>query len=187
MKIISTLIITTLLIFSLNTQAAEITSSSAEYKNNRFIIKVVGVVSSSQESIFALLTDYANLTKTSPKLIESKIIRQDGDATIVKNIARGCVWFFCKDIINTQRATTIPIKHIQATTIPAGSNLKFGKMVWDIKKVESGTEISYCAEIEPDFFVPPLIGTYFIKNAMLKEAKTFIDSVEKLTSANPVQ
>ncbi len=187
MKISTTFLTALFLFFSANIQAAEITSSSAEYKNNRFIIKVVGVVSSSQESIFALLTDYANLTKTSPKLIESKIIRQDGDATIVKTIARGCVWFFCKEIINTQRAITIPIKRIQATTIPAGSNLKFGKMVWDIKKVESGTEISYYAEIEPDFFVPPFIGSYFIKNAMLKEAKTFIDSVEKLTNANPVQ
>jgi hypothetical protein len=182
MKTIKTLFTITCLFFSLNAQAAEITSSSAEYKNDRFIIKVVGIVSSSQESVFALLTDYANLTQTSPKLIESTVIQKDGNVTTVKTVAKGCVWFFCRKIINTQKTTSTPIKHIKAITIPSKSNLKFGKMLWDIKEVESGTEITYYAEIDPDFFVPPLIGTYFIKNAMLSEAETFIDSVEKLAN-----
>jgi hypothetical protein len=172
------------LLFSLRSEAAEITSSSAEYKNNRFIIKVVGVVNSSPASVFNLLTDYDNLTKTSPKLIESKVIRQDNNATIVRTIAKGCVWFFCKEVINTQRVTVTPISGIQTTTIPEDSNLKFGKMMWDIQAVELGTKIEYQAQIEPDFFVPPLIGSYFIKNAMLEEAKTFIDSVEKLANKN---
>ncbi len=184
MRFITIFLTVTLLFLSLNAKAANITSSSAEYKNNRFIITVVGVVSASPEQVFALLTDYENITKISPKIVESKIIKTDGNKTIVKIIAKGCVWFFCKEIINTQSTTSIPENNIQSTTIPAESNLKFGKMVWNIKEIAFGTEIDYSAEIEPDFFVPPLIGAYFIKNSMLEEAKAFVDSVEKLTDEN---
>jgi hypothetical protein len=179
MKIISTFLIIIFLFFSLNAQAANITFSSAKYKNDRFIIKVIGVVSATPEQVFAVLTDYKNITKISPKIIESQIIKTDGDTTIVKTVTKGCVWFFCKEIINTT-ATSILEKHIQSITIAAQSDLKFGQMVWNIKEVKLGTQIDYYAEIEPDFFVPPLIGSYFIKNSMLEEAKYFIDSVEKL-------
>ncbi len=180
MKIISTFLIIIFLFFSLNAKAANITFSSAKYKNDRFIIKVIGVVSAKPAQVFAVLTDYKNIPKISPKIIESKIIKTDGDTTIVKTVAKGCVWFFCKEIINTQTTTSIPEKRIQSITINAQSNLKFGQMVWNIKEVNLGTQIDYYAEIEPDFFVPPLIGSYFIKNSMLEEAKYFIDSVEKL-------
>ena len=179
-KLLTTLLTATFLFFSLNTKAADITSSSAEYKNDRFVIKVVGVVDASPERVFALLTDYNNITKISPKIVESKIIKTDGDAIIVKTVADGCVWFFCKKVINVQTTTSILKKNIQSITIPSQSNLKFGKMVWNINKVKSGTEVEYYAEIEPDFFVPPLIGAYFIKSSMLEEAKDFVDSVEKL-------
>ena len=180
MKIISTFLIIIFLFFSLNAKAANITFSAAKYKNDRFIIKVIGVVSAKPAQVFAVLTDYKNIPKISPKIIESKIIKTDGDTTIVKTVAKGCVWFFCKEIINTQTTTSIPEKRIQSITINAQSNLKFGQMVWNIKEVNLGTQIDYYAEIEPDFFVPPLIGSYFIKNYMLEEAKYFIDSVEKL-------
>ena len=180
MKIISTFLIIIFLFFSLNAKAANITFSSAKYKNDRFIIKIIGVVSAKPAQVFAVLTDYKNIPKISPKIIESKIIKTDGDTTIVKTVAKGCVWFFCKEIINTQTTTSIPEKRIQSITINAQSNLKFGQMVWNIKEVNLGTQIDYYAEIEPDFFVPPLIGSYFIKNSMLEEAKYFIDSVEKL-------
>lgn len=179
-KLLTTLITITFLFFSPSAKAANITSSSAEYKNDRFIIKVVGVVSASPEHVFGILTDYNNLTQITPKIIESKIIKTDGDVTIVKTVAEGCVWFFCKKITNVQTTTSTLEEYIQSITIPSQSNLKFGKMVWNIKKVKSGTEIEYYAEIDPDFFVPPLIGSYFIKNSMLEEAKAFVDSVEKL-------
>jgi hypothetical protein len=186
MKIITTFFTATFLLLSANIRAAEITSSSAEYKDNRFIIKVVGVVDATPKKVFALLTDYDNLTQLSPKIIESKILEKDGDETTVKTVAKGCVWFFCKEITNTQITTSIANKNIQSLTIPEKSNLKFGKMTWEINKIKAGTEIEYYAEIEPDFFVPPLIGAYFIKNSMLEEAKAFIDSVENLTKNNSI-
>ena len=187
MKIISTLLTITLLLLSFNAKASDITSSSAEYESDRFVIKVVGVVDAPPNHVFSVLTDYKNITKISPKIIESKIIKTDGDATIVKTVVKGCVWFFCKEVINTQTTTSILEKRIQSITITSGSNLKFGKMVWNIKEVKAGTQIDYYAEIEPDFFVPPLVGAYFIKNSMLEEAKAFVDSVEKLSQQETEQ
>jgi hypothetical protein len=179
MKIFSILFIF-LVAFISNANSSNITSSSADYKNGRFIIKVVGIVEAKQEKVFLLLTDYKNIHHLSPKIAENKIIKNDDNGLVVRTVIRGCVWFFCKDIINNQIITSEFANKIQAFTLPEGSNLRFGKMNWEITEAKGGTQIDYSAEIEPDFFVPPVIGSFFIKNRMLEEAKDFVDSVEEL-------
>jgi hypothetical protein len=178
--LIATIVI--LFTFIFNSKASQIISSSAEYENDRFIIKISAVVQAKPKDVFKLLTDYPNLTKISPKIIESKIIKTGSEATIVKTIAKGCVWFFCREVINTQITTFVINKSIQSTTIPDQSDLEFGKMLWDVKKVGDNTQIDYYAELDPKFFVPPLIGSYFVKKSMLKEAEAFVDSIEKLSN-----
>lgn len=180
MKIILTFLII-FLFFNFNANAAEIKFSKATHKDGRYFIKVFGVVQANPQKVFDILTDYNHITKISPKVIESKIVRTEGNAVIVKTIAKGCVWFFCKKIINTQ-ATTTSGTTIDAVTLPGESNLKVGKMHWEIKRIPSGTAIDYYAEIETDFFVPPIIGTFFIKRSLLEEATALVETVEKLAN-----
>jgi len=183
MKILTILLTATFLLFNFNAQASQIISSSAAYENDRFIINITAIVDASPKNVFALLTDYENLTQISPKIIKSKIIQKDSDVTIVRTTAKGCVWLFCREVNNTQIVTFSQNKSIQSLTIVDQSDLEFGKMLWNIKEVESGTQIDYYAELDPKFFVPPIIGSYFIKNSMLKEATEFVDSVEKIAGS----
>jgi hypothetical protein len=169
------------LLFVSSSKAAEIVDSNASYRNDIFYIDVVGVVDGSKQKVFDMLNDYNNLTKISPKIVESVIIKQDGQGVVVKTVARGCVLFFCKNIVNTQ-TVTVSGSVIVSSTLPEQSNLKFGKMKWVLKEDEKDknkTVIEYSAEVEPDFFVPPLIGGYFIKSYLLSEAENFIDGLEK--------
>ena len=241
---ITHILIVVILLFSLDIKAAEIKYSEAVYQDGVFFIKTSGIVDASPQTIFAILTDYQNLTRVSPKIIESKIIRtclkprcdkpemvdllapqrsllnmreqrsgentplmavtdkdfkqalrQDGDVTVVRTVTKGCVWFMCKKIIDTQ-ATTLEVTDdkmtITAITLPDESNLKIGKMIWEIKaakdsdgqKNDNQTEINYSAEIKPDFFVPPVIGAFFVKNTMSNEATLFIQSIENLAQSS---
>ncbi|MFT7086701.1 MAG: hypothetical protein ACJAZX_000114 [Rickettsiales bacterium] len=185
MKIIY--ILTAFFLFSTQGECSEILFSKASYENGQFFIQLSSVVKATPKEVFKILTDYKHLSRISSKIIESKIIQKNADGLIVQTIAEGCVWFFCKKIINTQKITinkTELWKNIQSFTIPSMSNLKFGKMNWIISQNKEGANIEYSAQIEPDFFVPPAIGTFFMKRAMLKESKSFADNVEKLAIAN---
>jgi len=180
MKIITALLII-FLPFQTNVNAAEINFSEARHINGRYFIKVSGTVLANHQSVFNVLINYNNITKLSPKIIESKILYFEDGEVIVRTVAEGCVWFFCKEIINTQSINTSNTT-INSTTIASQSNLKFGKMKWEIKEIDGGTQINYSAEIEPDFFVPPIIGDFFIKKSLLGEAINFIKNVEKVTN-----
>ena len=169
------------LLLCFNSNAAEIKFSHADNKNGLFSIKVFSVINANPQKVFDILTDYNHITRLSPKIIESKLIRTEGELAVVKTIAKGCVWFFCKKIINTQ---TITIKGttINAATLPKESNLKVGKMMWKITPASKGTNIEYYAEIKPDFFVPPVIGAFFIKKSLLEEASYLFASIEKIAN-----
>ncbi|MFT6077314.1 MAG: hypothetical protein ACJA02_000761 [Myxococcota bacterium] len=171
-----------LFLFCLNSNAAQIISSSAEYQDGIFFIEAKSTIKANPTNVFKILTDYKNISRISSKIIESKIIEKNNNNIKVKTIAKGCVLFFCKKITNVQLVISNLNKDITSTTIPEESNLKSGKMFWGLTKKGDLTEIKYLAKIEPDFFVPPFIGSFFIKRLMLKEAESFARNVEKLAN-----
>jgi hypothetical protein len=177
-KLITTFLIT--LFVSHQAYSAQIIFSNASYKNKRFYVNIEAQINSSPKLIFAILTNYNNLSNISPKIIESKIIKKEGEDFIVKTVIKGCILFFCKKITNVQRTAQILEKSITAITIPPKSNLKYGKMTWQIEENKKGVKLKYLAQIEPDFFIPPIVGEYFIKKAMLKEAQNLIRNMDNL-------
>ncbi|MCE3255083.1 MAG: hypothetical protein K0R25_577 [Rickettsiaceae bacterium] len=176
---INKIILASAILISVSAKAAVINSSQVSNQDDKFFITISGNVQAKPERILKLLTDYNNLTKLTPKIIESKILKKDGNIVTVKTITEGCVLFFCKKVTNTQKVI-ISNWTISSTTIAEESDLKSGKMKWEIKKEGNETHVIYSAELEPKFFVPPLIGTFFMKYAMIEEAEGFIKNVEKL-------
>ncbi len=166
--------------------AANINLAKASYNKNTFLIKVTAVVKANPEKVFAILTNYDQLEKISPKIIESRILQDHNNKKIVKTFAKTCVLFLCKTIINTQEVIAVNLENkyvITSSTIASESNLKFGYMQWQIEPVSEGSKITYIGKIEPNFLVPQFIGQYFIKNILLTEAKNLLINLEKLTSS----
>lgn len=177
------LIFSTIFLFlkSVNANCAEILSSNAKYENDRFFISVDSRLDIPAKSAFKILTDYENITILSPKIINSRVISSKKTTTVVRTVVRGCVLFFCKKMTNTQ-TTTIGQNRIESVTIPEMSDFLYGKMEWTIRKDGEKTIINYKAEIEPDFFIPPLIGSYFITSSMKEEAETLAKRIEEVAN-----
>ncbi|MFT6105851.1 MAG: hypothetical protein ACJA0S_000579 [Rickettsiales bacterium] len=177
-----TIISITLLLLSLNSNAAQIISNKADYENGIFSISAKSKINASTQNVFKILIDYKNISRISSKIIESRIINKNQNIVKVKTVAKGCILFFCKKITNVQLVTSNINKNITSITVPEESDLKSGKMFWELTKKEGITQIEYVATIEPDFFVPPLVGAFFIKKSMLQEAEKFVINVEKLAN-----
>ncbi|MFT6332238.1 MAG: hypothetical protein ACJAW3_000568 [Lentimonas sp.] len=180
------ILLTFLLLFNNSSQAAEINSIKTKHKNGRFTIDAKLTISASPENIFRILTNYQNLPKISPKIISSKILKKSVKNIKVRTVIKGCALFACKIIVNTQLVTSVPNEKITTITLPKESNLKFGKMIWIMKKNGNKTDVTYFAQIEPEFFIPPIIGSFLIKKSMKKEAEELMNNVEKAANiANP--
>ena len=67
---------------------------------------------------------------------------------------------------------------LQATTVPALSSFKSGHAEWKILRMEERTQVTYQAQMEPDFFIPPLIGSYFVKQKLRKSMLASLARIE---------
>ena len=61
---------------------------------------------------------------------------------------------------------------IEAVTVPALSDFRRGIYRWQLRGENAATRMRFTAVLEPDFWVPPLIGPWMIKRKLLEEFGT---------------
>jgi hypothetical protein len=136
------------------------------------------------EVVFAMLTDYEHLSRISPSIRESRIIaRLDPWLHRVRTVTRLCVLVFCVDLIQVQDMAQYPPGEIAATVLPQYSNLSCGSGRWRLASDGSGTYLSFEAQLVPDFWVPPLIGSALLRHMLRKEAERTVSGLERLYRA----
>ena len=67
-----------------------------------------------------------------------------------------------------------------AISIPEESDFKFSRESWQLIEYEDGTLLIYDFEMEPDFWVPPVVGPFVIQRALRDGAERAVDRIEKL-------
>jgi hypothetical protein len=82
---------------------------------------------------------------------------------------RSCIFFFCKDISMIQDVVVVA-NTIRADIDPGESDFRSGYFHWTVSSSHSGgSHIEFEAVMEPDFFIPPLIGGYFVRKRLRRE------------------
>ena len=93
---------------------------------------------------------------------------------------QGCVLWWCKSLVRDGYLLLTPTTLVVAVTDPEISNFKFSLESWRLKEDGDGTLMIYNFNMEPDFFVPPIIGPYMIKRALRSGGVDAIDRIEAL-------
>jgi hypothetical protein len=70
--------------------------------------------------------------------------------------------------------------HIRTVTLPDRSDFKRSISEWVIEREGSVSRMIYTLEMEPDFFVPPLIGPPILKRTLRRGGGDAIDRIERL-------
>ncbi|MCH8117485.1 MAG: SRPBCC family protein [Proteobacteria bacterium] len=119
--------------------------------------------------VMATLTDYGFPDRLNPEVTNREVISRQSGITRVRTEMRSCVFFFCKDIALTQDVTVIA-DTIQADIVPDESDFRSGYFRWSVSSSDNGgSHISFEAVIEPDFFIPPLVGGFFFRKSLRQE------------------
>ena len=64
--------------------------------------------------------------------------------------------------------------------LPERSDFKYAMSEWSIEPEAGGTKVTYRMEMEPDFWLPPFVGPWFLKRTLLHGAPAAIDQIERL-------
>ncbi|RZO83991.1 SRPBCC family protein [Oceanococcus atlanticus] len=150
----------------------------------RYQVVMHAVMQTSADRAYAVFTDYARLVQINPAIIQAVPI--DGalaPAQRVHTQVRVCVMGICRVFDQVQDMYKEPPQHLRAEVIPEMSNLKFGRASWRIWDEGEEARLIFEAVVEPDFWVPPIIGPWLIERKLASEAVHTAEGIERLANA----
>lgn len=161
---------------------AELVFSEAVKVGERYRVRVEMRVDVSAEQAHALLTDFGRLGRLNPGIVESEVLESEGTRHRIRLESRGCVMFFCRNLHQVQDVSEFD-GYIAATVDPEFSDFRYGRLLWRI--VPEGPDrslISFRAELEPAVWVPPLIGSWAIRNLLKDQTETTLRRLENVAT-----
>ena len=135
------------------------------------------------ESIYAVLTDFDDnaYSRISRAYKESRYLDPADDGTpIVYTRMEGCMLWHCMTLERTERLETQAPRWIKSTALPESSNFKHAISEWVLEPDGDGTMMSYKVELEPDFFVSPVIGSWYLKRTLSQGGLRAVTRIERL-------
>lgn len=125
---------------------------------------------------FRAATDYERLPEFNPSIERSERV---GDDRLHSDV-RLCVAFFCRTIEQMMTYRERAPTRIDMQVVPDTGDLEAGNVAWQFEAAETGTRMVFRAEIEPAFWVPPVIGPYLIARELRAQARTTAEAIERL-------
>jgi len=135
----------------------------------------------SPEDIYDVLLDYEHFNRISIFYKEHGYLEPDEDGTpVIFTRMEGCLLFYCKSMRRVERLETEWPGHIRTVTLPDRSDFKYSTSEWWLDAEEAGTRMRYRLEMEPDFWVPPVIGPWYLKRTLERGGLRAIQRIERL-------
>lgn len=112
---------------------------------------------------------------------ESSYLPPDTDGTpLVYTLVEGCLMLFCRSMRRVERLEIVTPEFIRSKAVPERSDFKYALAEWTFEPEGDGTRVVYRMEMEPDFWLPPFVGPWFLKRTLLHGAPAAIERIESL-------
>jgi hypothetical protein len=164
--------------------AATIDNLEIDRKRGRYELVADANLAATAESIYAVLTDYEDnrFGRISSVYKESDYLEPAPDGTpIIYTRMEGCLMWYCMSLKRVERLETQKPYRIKSVTLPEESNFKYSTSEWVLSPDGSGgTNMTYRLEMEPDFWVPPVIGPWYLKRTLSQGGVRAVTRIERL-------
>jgi Polyketide cyclase / dehydrase and lipid transport len=134
-------------------------------------------------TVYAVLVDYDDdhFGQISDIHKESDYLGADGDGTpLVYTRVEGCLLFYCRSMRRVERLESVEPSFIRTTALPDRSDFKYARSEWALTEDGSATSITYQLTIEPDFWLPPFVGPWFLQRTLSRGGVNAIERIEEL-------
>ena len=175
------------LLWSIAAPASEVYTAAVSHQSGSYFVEVDTLVEIDVARTRELLTDYNHLDRVNPAIKESRILLTRGPGNYrVRTLTVACVWIYCKSINQVQDVIESQDGSITAVVVPKLSDFRHGFARVNLWQEPNGTRILIRSEVEPDFWIPPLIGPWLIKRKLLSEALETADNLERVAKKPPI-
>jgi hypothetical protein len=163
--------------------AATIRSLDVTKERGRYGLVADTFVDAPAEAIYAVLIDYDHFNRISSVYKEFGYLKPDADGTpIVYTRMEGCL-IFCLSMRRVERLETNEPHYIRTVTLPEQSDFRYATSEWLLEPEGGGTNVTYRLEMEPDFWLPPVVGPWYLKRKLLDGGARAVNRIERLARA----
>ena len=149
--------------------------------NSFYAVNAKAFAHAAPQSVWDVLTGYDRLHQFVPNLKSSKLLSRDGQEAVIEQNARAGLLFIRQSIYLELRVVEQPISVIDITLL-SGDMKRFDSH-WELAAARQGdadgTLITYAGQLEPNFYVPPLLGTPLIRSDVHNMVIAVIKEIEK--------
>jgi hypothetical protein len=137
------------------------------------------------EYVRYVLADYDHIYRLSTSIIESEVLPDnlDGEKQVRTRLLL-CTSVFCTEAERVDSVRMLASGDLEAEIVPELSEFKSGKSTWRITPMDDNSFLVYEAVLEPDFFIPPLVGTRMVIENLRKEFTKTFKVIEKIAGIN---
>ncbi len=161
--------------------AADLRDVLVERDDNHYRLNSEAWFDASPEAMFGVISNYDLFTKFTSAIAESRNVEADDEGRPqFFSRMEGCVMLWCRSFIRKGYLLLEPLEEIIAITDPERSDFKLSREKWTFVPDGEGTLMIYEFEMIPDFWVPPVIGPYFIMRALRSGGERAINRIEAL-------
>lgn len=160
---------------------AEVRSTGISHTGERYHVTVTSHVPAPLRRVMALLTDYAGFKRLHPMVVASELIGHEGAGARVRTTYRDCpIVFYCVEFSHTSLFTRVHEGLLLARADPAASDFAYGRFEWTARPEGDGTRLTFLSEVEPEFWVPPIIGGWVLKHRLTEVAEEIHETIKAL-------
>lgn len=144
-----------------------------------FDIQLQGIVRATPQQTWAVLTDYARLPEFVPDLISSTLVSRSGNESVLEQHGRAGFLFMRQAVHIVVRVTEQPLVSLKVALI--SGNMKHYTSHWQLAPLagQEGTQIDYQGRLEPDFFVPKLLGRALVQRDTQRMLAAVVSEIER--------
>ena len=168
---------------SLPASGIELKLLDVSHDNGTFVVTSGIVIDAPMQRVFDVLSDYDNLTELHPSIRRAVVVdRPQPHTAIVDTWIRGCAAVFCRTLKRRERIETTGSEKIHARIDGEQSNVETSETRWHLKADGPRTVVSYEASLNPEFWIPPVIGTGIVKRKLRVTLIEILTRVEALAN-----
>ncbi len=141
-----------------------------------------GLIEAPRSVVRQLLTDYANLHRLSPRILESEILAVTADGvTRLRTKNRLCVLVFCSRLRHVQLIREQGYGEFESESVAAESDLSRGHARWRLGDEGGVTrlDIEFRFALQSYDWVPPALSRLVIRSALEADARALIAGIER--------
>jgi len=161
--------------------AVEVERIDVIKRGKTFLLEAESVVAAPRDFVFDVLVDFNHFHRLVDGMVTTRYLPPGEDGVLVGyTLVDSCAWIFCTRFEKVERMWPVPTTEIVTVADPERSDFRFYATHWRLEDTAGGTRLRFNATMQPDFWVPPILGPWAVKRKLSFTAQEMGQVVEYL-------